>query len=188
VVLIQISGQLRREVYRRPGSSICPPPLPESTAVRAYNVRHCQTATPVRENILGLLNLILSWPSHFPTTEDLGSLLHGSSEIVGFLQKYDSALLSDLLDLDFGIDWGSLINLFSNLRFENRYQLMFLIAPMAFSHTDPDEMKLMRTLVAFSIFEDLKTIIQPKWPSYSDFEYRMVPTVGNLFELIEPHL
>jgi hypothetical protein len=181
-------GQLRREVYRRPSSSIGLPSLHKLTAVLTYNARHCQTANPVRENILGLLNLILSWCSQFSTTDNLGNLLSGSQEIVGFLQKYDSALLSDLLDLDFNLGWGSLVNLCSNLRFENRYQLMFLIAPMAFSHTGPDEMKLMRTLIGFSILGDLKVIIQPKWQSYSNFQYRVMPTVGGLFELIEPHL
>ncbi|KAE9368715.1 hypothetical protein N431DRAFT_547638 [Stipitochalara longipes BDJ] len=185
---LTVRSQFRRESYCRPGSSLRFPPLGEFDAVLVYPARHFQKATPVRENILGLLNLIIKWPSHLSTTEDLGSLLSGAPEIAGFHQNYDSPLLSDLLDLDIRTDWGSLVALFCSFRFESRYRLMFMIAVMAFSHTSLDELKLMRTLVAFSIVEDLKVIVRPEWPSYSNFQYHMMPTIGKLFELIEPHL
>jgi hypothetical protein len=185
---LTVRSQLRRQAYQRSNSGFLNPSQIESIQTLKYSARHFQRATPARKNVLEIVSLIRSWPSQFVTTSNLAGILHGHQKICGFTQGYNSVLLSDLLDLDLCTSWGSLVRLCCGLGYEDRYQLMFLFAVMAFSHNSPEELMLLKTLLAFAVFRELKEVEAPIWPSYSNFEYSQVPTVGNLLGFIEPYL
>jgi hypothetical protein len=60
---------------------------------------------------------------------------------------------------------------------------MFLFAIMSFRH-DVD-MDVLRTLVAFTVLQDLKVLSPPKWPAYSQFRQNQVPRIDYLLQLMK---
>src|SRR5207249_204189 len=74
---------------------------------------------------------------------------------------FDRVLLSDLLAIQYPLEWGSLVNLCRTHGPEDKYRLMFLFAVMSFRN-DVD-MDVVRTLIAFSVLDDLKVLDPPKW-------------------------
>jgi hypothetical protein len=183
---LTVRSQIRRQAYQRPNSGFLKQALAEQSL--PYPARHFQKATPVRENVLEITRLARSWSSRFPTTEDLASLLHGQSVIGGFKQEYNSMLLSDLFDLDLSTHWGSLVNFCCGRGYENRYEMMFILAVLTFGHTSQEEFALIRALLAFAVFTELKKVEQPIWPSYSNFQFSEIPMLGRLFPLVAPFL
>jgi hypothetical protein len=183
---LTVRSQIRRQAYQRPNSGFLKQTLAEQSL--PYPARHFQKATPVRENVLEITRLVRSWSSRFPATKDLASLLHGQSVIGGFKQEYNSMLLSDLLDLDLSTHWGSLVNFCCGRGYEDRYEMMFILAVMTFSHTSQEEFALIRALLAFAVFAELKKVEQPIWPSYSNFQFSEIPMLGRLFPLVVPFL
>jgi len=181
-------SQLRRQRYQRTSAGFWTQTAKESITILPYPARHYPKNNQMRKSVLEVTLLVRSWPSRLGTTESLGSLLHGQPVIRGFGQKYDSMLLSDLLDLDLPSHWGPLINFCRRRQFEDRYELMFLFAVMAFTHTKPEELALMRTLLSFAINDELKKLEKPIWPSYSNFQYSEIPLLDTFFPLILPFL
>jgi hypothetical protein len=60
---------------------------------------------------------------------------------------------------------------------------MFQLSIIAFS--EGVDITILRILIAFFIFEDLKTLDPPLYPSFQDFQLNKVPTHGSLINLIE---
>ena len=101
------------------------------------------------------------------TTDDLVGILQNWPNINGFDRAYDKVLLSDQLAVQFPMDWAPLVTYCRNSRREDKYRLMFTFATLSFANDT--NMDMMRCLIAFSIFEDLKALDPPVWPSYVQF-------------------
>lgn len=48
------------------------------------------------------------------------------------------------------------------------------------------DMDIVRTLIAFAVLEDLKTVNMPKHGSYAQFHYKQSPQLGYILQLMRP--
>ncbi len=131
-----------------------------------------------RRNIFECATLIRNWSSQILTTPKLAGILENWPTIGGYDRPFDKFLLSDRLDVQFALEWGSLINLCRVSGPEERYKLMFLFAVVSFRN-DVD-MEILRTLIAFTVLESLKALDPPKWPSYTHFRHNHIPSADYL--------
>jgi hypothetical protein len=171
---------LRRHVYERAASFCGQKKSPDDTS---YQARDRPLVAPGNFNVYQTVNLLRKRPSFICTTRNLARILQRWTIIGGYDRIFDRPLLSDRLHADLALEWGGLVNLCRNSESENMYQLMFQLGVIAFGH-DVD-MDIVRTLIAFSIFKDLKTIDPPAYPSFSNFRLYQPPTLEFLVGLIE---
>lgn len=179
---LQRRGHSRRQLYERPNPNSdeqqAAPDLP-------YESRDRCPFSQERKNVFESSALLLRWPSELAITRDLAGILQSWPTIEGYDRPFDKVLLSDHLAVDFAREWGSLVNFCRDSKSKGKYQLMFLFAVMSFR--DDVNMDVVRTLIAFSILEDLKTLSPPKWPAYIHFRPNQIPHIDYLLQLIKPY-
>ncbi|KAL0254519.1 hypothetical protein SLS55_009995 [Diplodia seriata] len=151
-----------------------------------YMARDRHSPTNQCQNVFDSVKLLMKWSPKLPTTMILGSLLQQWPDIQGHGQKFDKVLLSDILDLKFGIHWGSLVDFCRKATHNEVYSLTFMFGVLSFGYGV--DMQIVRTLIAFAISEPLKSLEPPKWPFYSQFRQGHVPTVAYLTQLMRPCL
>ncbi|MCJ1350906.1 MAG: hypothetical protein MMC33_000887 [Icmadophila ericetorum] len=170
-----------RSMYERPvsinGKQHMDTPL-------AYTARDRVPDSQRRLNVFESVSLIRLWPAKMLTTLDLAGILQNWPNIDGFDQVYGKVLLSDRLCAEFPTDWGPLVAYCRNSQKEDKYQLMFTFAILSFENGV--DMDMVRCLIAFSIFEDLKALDPPMWPSYVQFKAVQSLRYGYLLQLIKP--
>ncbi|RDL37029.1 Uncharacterized protein BP5553_04462 [Venustampulla echinocandica] len=176
-------SQLRREAYERPND--------ESGGQQAfpdleYFSRDRWINSPGRLNVIESTALIRDWPSKICTTQDLAGILQGWVNIGGCSSSFDKVLLSDLLNVQFDAEWGSIANLCRSCTFEDGYRLMFLFGIISFRQEA--DMAVVRTLISFALLMDLKHLQPPSWPGYNNFRPDHVPGVDYLVQLMSPCL
>ena len=171
-------SSLKRRLYERPDSDSngrdATPDLPYDARDRVCINRRCKNAF---ENV----SLIRMWPSKMSTATDLARVFQSWPTIGGYNERFDKILFSDIISLQPALEWGSLVNYLRTLGPKHKYRLMFLFAVMSFR--DDIEMDMLQTLIAFSIFEDLKVLDLPKWPSYIQFRPNQIPHTDYLVQL-----
>lgn len=138
-----------------------------------------------RKNVFESGTLLCNWPSKMPVTHDLAGILQSWPTIEGYDRLFDKVLLSDQLTVDFADEWGSLVNFCRASDSKDKHRLMFLFAVMSFR--DDVNMEVVRTLIAFSIWEDLKSINSPKWPTYIQFRQNKAPHRDYLLQYVKPY-
>ncbi|KAI9771414.1 MAG: hypothetical protein M1839_002804 [Geoglossum umbratile] len=149
-----------------------------------YDARGRCQSNQGRLNVFECASVLCQWPSKMPTTPKLAEILQNWITIGGYYRAFNRTLLSDLLAVEFASDWGSLVRLCLDSEPEDRYRLMFLFAFMSFRN-DAD-MDILRTLMAFAVFEELRLLDPPKWPYYLQFRLNQIPHTEYLTQLIQP--
>jgi hypothetical protein len=177
---LNLRSRLRRQSYQRQNS--------DSDGLQAaedelYAARDRWRVSRGRTNVVECTNLIRVWPSALLATRDLAGILQNWPNIGGYNRCFGKVLLTDLLDVQWATDWGSLVNLCRESSPKDAYRLMFLFAIMSFRH-DVD-MEVLRTLIAFVLLQDLKVLSPPKWPTYSQFRQNQVLRIDYLLQLMK---
>lgn len=175
---LTLRSQLRRGAYQRSNVG----PGQQAFADLEYVSRDRWRASIGRSNVIECTSLIRDWSSKIPTPSDLAGILQNWANIGGYNCSFDKILLTDLLDVQFDTQWGSLVTFYRNSTSEDTYPLMFLSSIMSFRQ-DAD-MAVVRTLIAFALLADLKDLHPPKWPNYSQFRHNHVPRVEYLVQLM----
>ena len=170
---------LRRCLYERPN----PDYGQETAADLPYHARDCRQSSQACANVFESVTLIRNWPSEMPPIPALAGILLNWPTIGGYDRLFDRFLLSDILDVRFALEWGSLVNLCRASDSKDMYRLMFLFATVSFR--DDVEMDVVRTLIAFAVLEGLKALDPPKWQSYLHFRPNHIPSVEYLVQLIK---
>ena len=180
---LTVRAHRRREDFRRPNSCLLnAEPLPDIV----YISRDSIGAGRGRKNALRSISFLRLWPEKMPTTHDLAGVLQNWPIIGGHHDVFDKVILSDLLDTKVDTEWGSLVALCRKAKPEDVYHLMFLFGLISFR--DDANMDVILTLIAYTIFEDLKQLTPPKWPMYADFCYNKIPQNNEVLEWIKPSL
>jgi hypothetical protein len=180
---LTLRSHVRRQAYQRP--SVDSDVLQTVSDVE-YIARDRYRASQERSNVFKCTSIIRDWPSRLYTTTDLVGILQTWPNIGGYHGSFEKILLSDLLDVNFPLEWGSLVNLCHKSSFVDRHRLIFLFAIMSFRR-DAD-MSVLSTLIGFCVLEDLKQLEPPKWPSYIQFRQNQAPQVDYLLQLTRPCL
>lgn len=148
-----------------------------------YKARDRCENSQARLNVFESANLIRNWPSKIHVASNLVEILQNWPTIGGYDRFFDKVLLSDRLDIRFALEWGSLANLCRTSERKDAYRFMFLFAIISFRNDA--EMDIIRILIAFVVFKDLKELDPPQWPCYLHFRYNHIPTADYLKQLIK---
>lgn len=148
-----------------------------------YQTRDRRAMTDEHRHIKLTCQLLSEWPKNILNTPVLGSLLEKFPIIGGYGRLFDKVQLTDLLNVDFGIDWGALSQTAIDSHEKDKYRLMFMFSPMAFSSETP--MELIRVLISFAVFAELKELIPPAVPAYNRFQLGRIPEAKELAELLK---
>ena len=171
----------RQHLYQRPN-----PDLDEPAAILdlPYDSRDRYQASQARMNVVESATLIRDWSTEMPKPPDLAGILQSWPNIGGFDRSHDKILLSDRIDVQFALEWGSLVTLCRVSGPEDRYRLIFLFAVMSFG--DDVEMDVLRLLIVFVLLPVLKALDPPKWPLYLNFRPTDTPSADYIIKLIKP--
>lgn len=130
--------------------------------------------------------LLRTGSSALRTERSLAVSLSQCSLILGYseeVDKTDKASISERIGADMKCDWGTLVSLARKYR-HDKYALMFILGPMV--HQSEPNMDLARTIVAFTLFEELATIKLPQFPRYEHFRINQCPDEKYLTQLAKP--
>jgi hypothetical protein len=170
---LRLRSYFRRSLYLRQNSDSnwhqTPPDL-------SYEARDHLLETQRNMRVYETITLIRKWPSSIPTSRDLASILQNWPRIGGYDRVFDKILISDRLTVDFAVEWGALIHFCNSTEMKNKYRLMFLFGVIAFGNGR--DMDIVRTMIAFAVLRDLKSLDPPRHSSYSQFRQNQAPSVG----------
>ncbi|KAI1385347.1 uncharacterized protein F4822DRAFT_445312 [Hypoxylon trugodes] len=171
----------RHRLYERCYNSDLKFDNPDDTV---YEARHTPPASSLRySNVLESTSILRDRPMFMSTVEDIALNLSQSLHISGYSQTFDKVTLHDRLDVDVRHEWGPLVNFVRDVRCQ--YRLMFFIGMISFRYDA--NMPLIRTLIAFAHWDDLRSLTLPNYADYSRFRPRQTPQLDTLVEIIEPH-
>ncbi len=142
-------------------------------------LRDTQRTRVIYESVRALLDR--STPVH--ATNDLASILQKWPNIGGYDRVFDKVLLSDRLAVDFAIEWGSLVRLCKDAGADDTHRLMFVLGAIAYGKYH--DMDIVRVLIAFAVLPDLKSLVLPSPPCFSNFQFNQAPKVEHLALLIK---
>ncbi|KAF2494893.1 hypothetical protein BU16DRAFT_590135 [Lophium mytilinum] len=172
---------LRHSRYHR---SILPEEPQVIIADVEYTARDSCPRSYGRSKVFECASIVRSWPNAIKTTTDLAGILQQWPIIGGYNGKFDKVVISDLLSLDMSREWGRLVKMCQAFDPKDRYPLMFLASLLAFAKDV--NMDIVRTLIAFAVSNDLKSLTPPQWPSYSHFRKDQHPRADHLLQLMKP--
>ena len=181
---LMLRGRLRQLTYQSSEMSSVKADAGSSDDVQ-YRVRGHDKYKKSQHHVFEVARLIHDWPDKLPSTALLHLTMQRWPHIAGYgdgIVSYDKIRLSDHLDVDIASSWGPLVNSCRLSGRDTKYKLLLLLATIAFR--DEIDLPALRTLVAFSIFQDLKKIDLPSWPSYTQFRPGFVPKFEYLRRLL----
>ncbi|EFQ97651.1 hypothetical protein MGYG_00689 [Nannizzia gypsea CBS 118893] len=169
----------RRNTYQRPNAGFDDLPVLKDAI---YQPRDRFQGGLSRSNVFEISSLVKNWSTNTGPPIDLIKKMESWPTIGGYCTIFDKVLLSDMLDVQFDVSWGSIVNFCRNSEQTNKYHLMTMMALMSFSNSA--DMEIIRTLLLFATIPSLKSLIPPNWVHYKDFRYNQQPTVVYLRRLI----
>ncbi|KAK7613359.1 hypothetical protein JOL62DRAFT_596589 [Phyllosticta paracitricarpa] len=150
-----------------------------------YEARDSSNRLEECARVYEAVSLIRSWDARLPQRPNLMALLNGLPNIQGhgLEHQFNRALLSNLLNVDLGLEWGSVVDFFRQSSEREKHALSFLFGTMSFGQEV--DMDFIRLLVTCAVSNDLKAVEPPKWQSYSHFRDRQTPSVDYISQLID---
>ena len=125
-------------------------------------------------------------PPKMPVPQDLMGILQNWPNIGGYTHQYDKVSLTELLHVDLALDWGPLSNFCSLAEIdEDCFRLMFFFSIISFSLDI--NMDIVRTLIALTMYDDLKRIKPPGGALYVQFRAGQKPSLHPMRMLLEPY-
>ncbi|KAE8369244.1 hypothetical protein BDV27DRAFT_153320 [Aspergillus caelatus] len=168
---------IRRHRFERPDAFPRPTFGSIGSGDASYDSRDKLERNNATGNVFEIINILHTSPSRICTTTNLAQVLDGIPYIKGYIERFQSPQLSDLLDLDIGEEWG---RLFMLCRDSNGLHMesMFTLGTLAFA--DNANMSLLRSLAAICILKDAKGLDLPLHTGYSGFRLDEKPTQESL--------
>ncbi|KAF2871478.1 hypothetical protein BDV95DRAFT_493867 [Massariosphaeria phaeospora] len=148
-----------------------------------YLARDSRMSTTGRANVTEVSQLLSDWPSKLANTAELASILAEIPIIGGYAREFDKIQLTDLLNVELGMEWGALAYTAKNASKADKFQLMFLFSTM--TYLPNARIDLIRVLVSYAVLDDLKSLLPPATPSFARFQLNEVPNAGLLAELMK---
>lgn len=180
-------SRMRRDLYELPRMSTWSSLVSRNTSDVTYSCRGYRDYKLNQENVFQVTRMIGDWPERLPSPRFLDLVFEGYPFIAGYGDgsiEFDGVRLSDCLDVDLASSWGPLVNLYRTKGSEARHGLIFLTALICFRESL--NAGAIYILTAFAIFEDLKKLDLPSWPSYTQFRTGFYPKVEYIRKLLLP--
>jgi hypothetical protein len=170
----------RRSIYERPDAL---PNMPSSIGDFAYKTRGKWVQSEKSVNTREVVTILRQNPDSIRTTDKLKQIMRGWSFIGGYDNVFTPHSISDCLGADLAQEWGGLVN-YCRKASRKSYDTMFLLGLMAFS--DGADMRILRTLTAFSVLQDLRTLDLPDVTSLYVSNMDQKPSSEELIRIIRP--
>ncbi|EXJ58525.1 hypothetical protein A1O7_05951 [Cladophialophora yegresii CBS 114405] len=180
-----LRGQMRRLPYQRPDLAVAISTVIQGSGDILYCPRGYHDYQKSQDHVFEAASLLKNWPSKLPSPSLLHVMMQQWPHIAGYgdgMVVYDKIRLSDRLDADIASSWGPLVNLCRLSSQDTKYKLLFLLATISFR--EEVDVHAIHTLIAFSVFPDLKKIDLPSWPSYTQFRPGYTPKTHYLKQLL----
>ncbi|KAI9644579.1 hypothetical protein NHQ30_006600 [Ciborinia camelliae] len=155
----------------------------EITSDLKYDSRDKYRASQKRKNILECVDSINRWPQTMNTPADLAGIIQTYQDLTGFTTEFEKILLTDRLDVDFGLCFGPLYRFCQQVSIDDKFRLQFLFALISFQ--EGVDMNIIRVLIACSVLDDLKRLDPPEWPTYVQFRQNQVPHLSYMLQLLK---
>ncbi|KAK7960428.1 hypothetical protein PG988_011642 [Apiospora saccharicola] len=170
---------IRRQLHQRVIES-----LPQKVADDLkYRSRDTPSDTSVKyNNVYGIVEIIKSKRPMMATVQNLPGALAQCASIQGYSEEFEQLSLSERLDIDVCKLWGPLVNHLRSSRCQ--YEVMFLLATISFRFNAPTA--LIRTIAAFFLFEELRSLEYPLAAEYENLRAGQLPTAESLLKAIAP--
>jgi hypothetical protein len=180
-----LRSQMRRLTYQRPDLTAAVATSAEGSGDTLYRARGYHNYQKSQVHVFEVANLLHNWPSKLPSPALLHIMMQQWPHIGGYgdgMVVYDKIRLSDRLDADLPSSWGPLVNLCRLSGQETKYKMLFLLATISFK--EDIDVCAIQTLIAFCVFQDLKKIDLPSWPSYTQFRPGFTPKTQYLKRIL----
>ncbi|KIW67043.1 hypothetical protein PV04_06320 [Phialophora macrospora] len=171
-----LRSQMRRLTYQRRDLAAAVATTVEDSGDTLYRARGYHNRLKSQIHVFEAANLLHNWPSKLPSPTLLHVMMQQWPHVGGYgdgMIVYDKIRLSDRLEADLASSWGPLVNLCRLSGHDTKYRLLFLLATISFG--EDIDVRAIHTLIAFSVFQDLKKIDLPSWPSYTQFRPGFTP-------------
>ncbi|KAK7928695.1 hypothetical protein PG985_005693 [Apiospora marii] len=171
---------IRRHLHERSIESL--PQLRDVEDLR-YRSRGTPSDTSIKyNNVYGIVELVRARRPTMATVQDLPGAFAQRASIHGYSEESKHLTLSERLEIDVCKFWGPLVNQVRRSRCE--YEVIFLLATISFRVNAP--MALLRTIAAFFLYQELRSLDYPLALEYKHFNPGQRPTVESILRLIEP--
>ncbi|KAF2838260.1 hypothetical protein M501DRAFT_1017279 [Patellaria atrata CBS 101060] len=178
---LQTRSSLRRSYFERANAyreSFCTPPS------SPYNSRHIIHREQKCVNVFQVVDLIRTWPCQIEAVADIFGILQSWATIGGFERPFDGFFsLNRCLEVDPATEFGPVSAFCRKTVEKDKYSLMFSFSLFAFN--DSVNMDVLRVWLAYSLFDELKTLEPPNWASYSQFHREQHPHLGYIVDLLK---
>jgi hypothetical protein len=149
---------------------------------QTYNSQDHRTENDEYRHVMSIAKFLARWPTEQASTAQLASLLQNFPVIGGYIGPFNPVQIFDLISVNIGENWGSLVQSAIEAGPQDKFRLSFLFAPMTLS--SGFSMDLINILLAYTVLPSLKSINHPKWPSYPQFRLNEIPAAKDLAELM----
>jgi len=152
------------------------------TRDHVYKPRDRPIANLERAKVAEITRILHDQSSQGVHTTQLASLLEKMPIIGGYVRGFDKVQITDMLEVDLGVDWGALVQAAIGFSRDQQFQATFLFSLLAFS---PDvNMEVLRAIVSFVHIPDLKTLSLPGVAAYTHFRMNEVPKIDSLMSIM----
>ncbi|KAJ8110852.1 hypothetical protein OPT61_g6407 [Boeremia exigua] len=134
-------------------------------------------------NALYITRQLVMQQSSPADSPSLLSLLHDASLVGGYDKCFKKVLLTDLLAVDIRAEWGALTQRALMCDTKDRYNLMFLLGPMAYS-ADANT-ALLHKLISLAMCPAIKELQPPQHAVYLHFRADGAPPASYLVSFME---
>lgn len=151
-----------------------------------YQSRDRLEVGPRRHNVYESAILFRLRPQKLPVPQDLLGILQNWPNIGGYTHQYNKVSLDELLHVDFALEWGPLSNLCSSTQIdEDCFRPMFFFSIISFGLDI--NMDVVRTLIALTMYDELKRIKPPGAALFAQFRAGQKPSPHSMRMLLEPY-
>lgn len=172
----------RRSIYERIFSQFSR----ETPSDIVYPSRDRADANKATSNVLSIVKTIRSWPDTL-NTANFASFLE-SGKVLGGIESsrvFDKFTIHERIAVNLHEQWGAIANLCLGSGRDESFPLMFLFGLMAFN--EKADMKILRSLFAFSLFDELKDLRRPSYSEYHKFKYNEAIPFNVVHSTIREH-
>lgn len=172
-------------LYKRQHCSAIP--SANTLSDKVHEGRDKITDTEQLTNVFEAASLLKQWTHNVNVERDLMATFQSWTNIGRFNITFECTMLTDLLNLDFASNWGSMYLLCQNARPEkDRFRLLFMFSTIAFR--SQVQKSALRTLIAIAVDDMFRDIKPPSWQAYELFCDGLIPTLASLTTSIEPQM
>ncbi|KAF1972673.1 hypothetical protein BU23DRAFT_643344 [Bimuria novae-zelandiae CBS 107.79] len=148
-----------------------------------YNPRDRDVYNKKNDTATTIAKQLADWTISIKNTGHLAKRLQEFPFIGGNDECFNYVQISDLVSVDLGIKWGTIVRKAAQSKVEDRFSLMFVLAPIAWSqHTSID---LIQVLASYAVLSKIRDIEHPSWPCYVRFTQEETPTSKILEDLMQ---